>query len=94
MDVPNGVYRFVGAFGSSVEDGGSGPAGNLGPDNTVLVSNFDQTQYTVGEADPAKRGAGVYARVGFGGRIPPWGDGVSPDPQFIDMDDRGLPTSD
>ena len=102
-DVPNGRYRFVGAFGDAdnaaahrivVEDGGFGPPGTIGPNHVVLVRNFDQAQETMGESNPSAPGQGVYARVGFGGRIPPWGDGVHPDPKFVDMDERGFPTDD
>jgi len=102
VDVPNGLYRFVGAFGDAdnvhahriiAEDGGSGPPPNIGPNHVVLVSNFDQAQQTIGEAEAAEPGEGVYARVGFDGRIPPPGDGVSPSPQFVDMDENGLETN-
>jgi len=101
VDVPNGLYRFVGAFGEAdnvhahrmlAEDGGSGPPENIGPNHVVLVSNHDQAQQTIGEADAAQLGAGVFARVGFDGKIPPPGDGVSPSPQFVDMDENGMPT--
>jgi hypothetical protein len=102
VDVPNGFYRFVGAFGEAdnlhahrilAEDGGSGPPENIGSNHVVLVNNHDQAQYAIGEAgeddDP---GDGVFARVGFDGMIPPPGDGVFPSPQFIDMDSNGMPT--
>jgi hypothetical protein len=101
VDVPNGLYRFVGVFGEAdnhhahrivAEDGGSGPPENIGPNHVVLVSNHDQAQQTIGEAVAAELGAGVFARVGFDGKIPPPGDGVSPDPQFIDMDENGMAT--
>jgi len=105
VDLPNGTYRFVGAFGDSdnrhahtiiVEDGGEGPAGDFdaeGPGgHAVLVQDFDQAQWDIGEADPGARGEGVYARVGFDGLIPPEGDGVSPDPKFVDMDEFGEAT--
>lgn len=87
VDVPNGLYRFVAAVGSAdnehthrlvVENGGSGEPANLSPDHVVLVHNFDQ----------AVHGAGVFARVGFEGRIPPPGSG----PAFVDMDEDGLET--
>jgi hypothetical protein len=102
VDVPNGFYRFVGAFGEAdnlhthrilAEDGGSGPPENIGPNHVVLVNNHDQAQYAIGEAgeddDP---GDGVFARVGFDGLIPPPGDRVFPSPQFVDMDENGMPT--
>jgi hypothetical protein len=101
VDVPNGKYRFVGVFGEAdnlhahrilAEDGGSGPPENIGANYVVLVSNHDQAQYTIGEAGADDDlGDGVFARVGFDGLIPPPGDG-SPDPQFIDMDENGMPT--
>ena len=103
VDVPNGLYRFVGAFGDVdnvhahrilAEDGGSGPPENIGPNYVVLVSNFDQAQQTIGEADEAELGEGVLARVGFDGKIPPPGDGIFPSPQFVDMDENGMPTVD
>jgi len=101
VDVPNGPYRFVGAFGDAdnvhahrivAEDGGSGPPEQIGPNHVVLVHNFDQAQQTIGEADPVEPGEGVYARVGFSGKIPPPGDGVFPSPQFVNMDEYGLST--
>ncbi|MHC4581771.1 MAG: hypothetical protein ACYS14_09965, partial [Planctomycetota bacterium] len=49
-------------------------------------------QQTIGEADAGEPGQGVFARVGFDGLIPPMGDGVAPDPQFVDMDENGMPT--
>jgi hypothetical protein len=101
VDVPNGLYRFVAAFGDAdnvhahrilAEDGGSGPPENIGANHVVLVSNHDQAQQTIGEAEAAEPGEGVFARVGFDGKIPPPGDGVAPSPQFIDMDENGMPT--
>jgi len=101
VDVPNGLYRFVGAFADAdnvhahrilAEDGGSGPPENIGANYVVLVSNHDQAQQTIGEPDAAEPGEGVYARVGFDGLIPPPGDGVFPSPQFVDMDENGMPT--
>jgi subtilisin family serine protease len=101
VDVPNGLYRFVGAFGDAdnvhahrilAEDGGSGGPQNTGPNHVVLVSNFDQAQQTIGEADAVKLGEAVYARVGFDGKIPPPGDGVFPSPQFVNMDRNGFAT--
>jgi hypothetical protein len=103
IDVPNGDYRFVGAFGDAdnnhahrilVEDGGEGPPTEIGSNYVVLVHNFDQAQQAIGEADAANRGEGVYARVGFDGKIPPPGDGVPPSPQFVNMDDEGFATED
>jgi hypothetical protein len=101
VDVPNGLYRFVGAFGEAenhhacrlvAEDGGAGPPANIGANSVVLVHNHDQAQYDIGEAREDRLGAGVFARVGFDGRIPPLGDGVFPDPQFVNMDENGMPT--
>jgi len=101
VDVPNGFYRFVGAFGEAdnrhacrmvAEDGGSGPPENIG-NHVVLVSNHDQAQQTIGDADAGNPGEGVFARVGFDGRIPPPGDGVAPSPQFVDMDENGMATA-
>ncbi len=103
VDVPNGKYRFVAAVGEPenphahriiAEDGGEGPPENLGNNYVVLVNNFDQAQWAKGETNPNEPGQGVYARVGFNGRIPPPGDGEPPDPQFINMDENGLPTAD
>jgi hypothetical protein len=102
VDVPNGLYRFVGAFGEAdnvhahrivAEDGGSGPPENIGSNYVVLVSNHDQAQQTIGEAEAAEPGEGVFARVGFDDKIPPPGDGVAPSPQFVNMDENGMPTS-
>jgi hypothetical protein len=99
VDVPNGLYRFVGAFGDAdnvhahrilAEDGGCGPPDMIGADHVVLVSNFDQAQFALGEADEAEPGEGVFARVGFDGLIPPPGDGMAPSPQFVDMDQSGF----
>jgi hypothetical protein len=99
VDVPNGRYRFVGAFGDAdnvhahrilAEDGGWGSPEEIGANHVVLVHNFDQAQQTIGEADAVELGEGVYARVGFDGKIPPPGDGISPSPQFVNMDHRGF----
>lgn len=99
VDVPNGLYRFVGAFGDAdnvhahrilAEDGGWGPPDMIGTNHVVLVNNFDQAQFALGEADEAEPGEGVFARVGFDGLIPPPGDGVAPSPQFVDMDQGGF----
>ena len=87
VDVPNGVYRFVAAVGSAdnthahrilVEDGGSGPPTSIGPNHVVLVHNLDQ----------AAHGAGVFARVGFDGFLPPAGQVNG----FVDMDENGAET--
>ena len=57
IDVPNGLYRFVGVFGDAdnhhahrvlVQDGGSP---GVSSNSVVLVSNHDQAQYDIGEAD-------------------------------------------
>jgi len=102
VDVPNGKYRFVAAVGDSmnphahrilVEDGGSGPSVGIGPNHVVLVRNFDQSQYSIGEIDALERGQGVYARVGFDCRIPPPGDGAVPSPRFVNMDRSGKATA-
>ena len=101
IDVPNGLYRFVGAFGEAdnnhasrilAEDGGSGPPAMIGPNHVVLVSNHDQAQYGIGEARADRPGAGVFARVGFDDKLPPVGDGAGADPVFVDMDRNGRPT--
>lgn len=85
VDVPNGLYRFVAAVGSAdnvhthrvlVENGGSGLPEDIGADHVVLVHNFDQ----------AEAGAGVFARVGFDGLIPPPGQVNG----FVDMDQDGF----
>jgi hypothetical protein len=100
IDVPNGTYRFVAASGDSdnptahrilAEDGGAGLPEDIGR-HVVLIHNFNQTQFTIGETQPEESGAGVYARVGFDGRIPPPGDGIPPSPQFVNMDGNGMPT--
>ncbi|MFH1717462.1 MAG: LamG domain-containing protein [Planctomycetota bacterium] len=101
VDVPNGFYRFVGAFGEAdnghahriiAEDGGSGPPANIGSNYAVLVHNHDQSQYDIGEIAGDEAGDAVFARVGFDGKIPPPGDGVAPSPVFVDMDENGRPT--
>jgi hypothetical protein len=102
VDVPNGLYRFVGAFGEAdnrhahriiAEDGGSGPPENIGPNHVVLVSNHDQAQYDIGEIADDDPGDAVFARVGFDDKIPPPGDGVAPSPVFVNMDENGMPTN-
>jgi hypothetical protein len=99
VDVPNGVYRFVAVFGEAdnghahrivAEDGGSGHPANVGANNVVLVHNHDQSQYDL-QPDLDEPGDGVFARVGFDGLIPPEGDGVAPDPVFVDMGYDGRP---
>ncbi|MBN1442543.1 MAG: hypothetical protein JXA90_07530, partial [Planctomycetes bacterium] len=87
VDLPNGLYRFAAAAGEAqnlhtsrilVEDGGAGPPEDIGPNHVVLVNNHDQ----------AVHGAGVFARVGFDGFIPPPASG----PGFVNMDENGLAT--
>ncbi len=87
VDVPNGTYRFVASVGSAdnqhtsrivVENGGTGAPANLSADHVVLVHNHDQGDV----------GAGVFARVGFDGMLPPLGTG----PEFINMDESGMET--
>ena len=101
VDVPNGLYRFVGAFGEAdnghahrilAEDGGSGPPENIGANHVVLVHNHDQSQYDIGEIEGDEPGDAVFARVGFDGLIPPPGDGAVPSPVFVDMDENGMAT--
>ncbi len=101
VDVAPGTYRFVAAVGDSdnphahrilAEDGGEGAPEEIGPNSVVLVHNFDQAQFAKGEVTADRRGEGVFARVGFNGLIPPPGDGVSPSPQFINMDEEGNAT--
>jgi hypothetical protein len=99
VDVPNGVYRFVAVVGEAdnphanrllAEDGGSGPppvSGNF----VTLVYNHDQAQWDIGEARGDCLGCGVFARVGFNCRVGPTGDGVAPDPKFINMGPDGMP---
>jgi hypothetical protein len=88
IDLPNGRYRFAGAFGSAdnahvsrilAEDGGSGGPEFIGTNYVVLVSNFNQGNYA----------AGVFARVGFSCFNTPNGNG----PRFVNMDQDGLPTN-
>jgi len=90
----------VGAFGESdnphanrilAEDGGEGYPGVVSPDHVVLVDNYDAAQYTHGQVRDDCLGCGVFARVGFNCRIPPLGDGMYPDPQFVNFDADGLP---
>jgi hypothetical protein len=99
VDVPNGLYRFVAAVGEAdnghahrivAEDGGSGPAADIGRNYVVLVHNHDQSQFDL-NPDMDETGDGVFARVGFDGLIPPEGDGVAPDPVFVDMGHNGRP---
>ena len=104
VDLPdNGLYRFVAVVGEAdnphahtvvVEDGGEGPPSGIGENNfAFLVQNFDQNQQTTGQVKPDCLGCGVFARVGFDDKIPPLGDGVPPDPQFVNFDSDGLPTA-
>jgi hypothetical protein len=90
IDVPNGSYRFVGAFGEAnsrhahrivVENGGAGPSDQMSADHVVLVNNFDQAEHC----------PGTFARVGFGDRLPPVGEGNGP--QFVNMDEDGYITA-
>ncbi len=101
VDVPNGLYRFVAAVGEPdnphahrllAEDGGSGPPENIGANHVVLVHNHDQNQFDISEIEGDELGDAVFARVGFDGMIPPPGDGVAPDPVFVDMDENGVAT--
>ncbi len=103
VDVPNGTYKFVMAVGDSdnvhahrivAEDGGEGPPGEITGNSVVLVDNFDQAQQWHGQTEAAEPGEGVYARVGFDGKMPPLGDGTPPDPQFVNMDENGMETFD
>jgi len=100
VDVPNGKYRFVAAVGSSdnrhahrllAENGGSGLPRDISDEYVTLVRNHDQARFSKGQV-AAGSGQGVYARVGFNGRIPPLGDGLPPDPEFVNMDEDGNPT--
>ncbi len=78
-----------------VEDGGSGPPENIGPNSVVLVNNHDQAQFDIGTADAGEPGQGVFARVGFDGFLPPEPLGDDPAegiPAFVDMDASGLPS--
>ena len=96
-----GCYRFVAIIGDSdnphahrvlVEDGGEGAPVDIGPNFVTLVNNFDQNQEESGQVKPDCLGCGVFARVGFDDKLPPAGDGIEPDPQFVNMDEDGLPT--
>ena len=104
IDLPdNGLYRFVAAVGEAdnphahtivVEDGGEGPPSELGQNElALLVQNFDQNQQTTGQVKPDCLGCGVFARVGFDDKVPPMGDGIAPDPQFVNFDSDGLATA-
>ena len=103
IDLPdNGLYRFVAAVGDAgnphahtivVEDGGEGPPSELGQNElALLVQNFDQNQQTTGQVRADCLGCGVFARVGFDDKVPPMGDGIAPDPQFVNYDSDGLAT--
>ena len=103
IDLPNGLYRFVAAVGDAdnphahtlvVEDGGEGPSNTLGNNNyAFLIQNFDQNQQTTGQIKPDCLGCGVFGRVGFDDKVPPLGDGLAPDPQFVNFDVDGAATS-
>src|SRR5690606_22289829 len=102
IDVPNGFYRFVAAIGDTsnphahrivVENGGDGPPELISDDHVVLVENFDQSQYDFANT-PGCAGCGVFARVGFDGKGPPVGDGIAPDPQFVNFGADGTETLD
>lgn len=98
IDVPNGLYRFVGAFGDSdnphghrviVEDGGAGAIGAFGPNHQILVGNHDQSQFNIGQARGDCLGCGVFARVGFTDILatdffPPLPQGAGATPVFVD----------
>jgi len=101
VDVPNGLYRFVGVFGEAenphcqrvlVEDGGSGPPADIGSNYAVLVHNHDQNRYDIGQTKGDRLGAGVFARVGFGSVLPPEPLDEGDLPMFIDMDENGMDT--
>ena len=104
VDVPpGGGYRFVMAVGDAAnrhahrviaEAGGTGKPAEINRakyKSVVLIRNFDQAQWGIGQTD-AEAGEGVYARVGFEGYEPPLGDGTPPDPQFVNMNENGEPT--
>ena len=103
IDLPNGLYRFVAAVGDAdnphahtlvVEDGGEGPSNTLGNNNyAFLIQNFDQNQQTTGQVKPDCLGCGVFGRIGFDDKVPPLGDGIAPDPQFVNFDADGAATS-
>ncbi|MBN1442823.1 MAG: hypothetical protein JXA90_08940, partial [Planctomycetes bacterium] len=93
-------FRFAAAVGSAdnthahrilAEAGGAGPPPDVGESHVVLVSNFDQAQFDTGTTD-GDPGDGVFARVGFDDKLPPLGDGIAPDPAFINMNAAGLAT--
>jgi len=96
-----GCYRFVAVIGDAdnphahrvlVEDGGEGGPVDIGNNLVVLVNNFDQNQEEEGQVKPDCLGCGVFARIGFDDKLPPGGDGIEPDPVFVNMDDEGLAT--
>ena len=98
VDVPNGLYRFVGVFGDAdnvhahrvlVENGGSGGVDNVGANHVVLVGNHDQAQFTTGQTNPNELGEGVFARVGFDNVLPPEPLGPDVFPVFADYDESG-----
>lgn len=103
VDVPPGIYRFVAVMGEAdnphasrllAENGGSGGPENISVNHVVLVANHDQAQYV---SDPPVRedrlGAGVFAAVGFDGKIPPTSDAAVV-PSFINQGPDGRPTVD
>ncbi|MBN1443949.1 MAG: hypothetical protein JXA90_14660, partial [Planctomycetes bacterium] len=102
IDVPDGWYRFVAAVGEAdnrhahrilAENGGEGPPQEIGPNHVVLVANHDQAQFDIGQISGDDPGDAVFACVGFDDKVPPVGDGIAPDPAFVNMDENGRPTS-
>ena len=106
VDVPNGKYRFVGAFGDSdhphahrvlAENGGEGGPDEISDDFVTLVGNHDQAAWFQGNGDGAgdnpRYGSGVFARVGFDDKLPPapQGDAEGSFPTFVDYDELGNP---
>jgi hypothetical protein len=107
VDVPDGLYRFVAVVGESdnphanrllAENGGSGGviADSSAPNSVTLVYNHDQAQWDIGQVRGPDvggncYGCGVFARVGFNCRVGPTGDGVFPDPVFVNMGPDGQP---
>jgi len=98
IDVPNGQYRFVGAFGEAdnphahrvlVEDGGSGPPADGIGNHVVLVHNHDQAQWDLSQLDEG--GDGVFAAVGFLDKQPPAPQGTGNVPILLNMDANGMP---
>ena len=96
-----GCYRFVAVIGDAdnphahrvvVEDGGEGGPIEIGDNAVVLVENYDQNQQENGQVREDCLGCGVFARVGFDDKLPPEGDGIEPDPVFVNMDAQGRAT--